>query len=380
MLMDPMGGICMTNDGNAILREIIVQHPAAKSMIEISRTQDEEVGDGTTSVIILAGEMLSVAEPHLANQMHPTVIISAYRQALDDILEALKTKVSIPVNLDNEEEMIKIVQSCIGTKLINKWSSLACSMALKAVRMVTVEDTGRKEIDIKRYAKVEKIPGGAIEDSVVLNGVMINKDITHSKMRRKIENPRIILLDCPMEYKKGESMTNMELSKEADFSRVSELEEEAIKSMCDEIIKLKPDIVITEKGISDLAQHYLVKAGITALRRVKKTDNNRIARCSGATIVNRVDELKEVGDEYFTFITECKNPKACTILLRGASKDILNEIERNLQDAMSVVRNVCMEPALVPGGGAAEMALAQIIADKAKSMEGVHQWPYKSVA
>jgi len=394
MLMDPMGGICMTNDGNAILREIIVQHPAAKSMIEISRTQDEEVGDGTTSVIILSGEMLSVAEPHLANQMHPTVIISAYRQALDDILEALKTKVSIPVNLDNEEEMIKIVQSCIGTKLINKWSSLACSMALKAVRMVTVEDTGRKEIDIKRYAKVEKIPGGAIEDSVVLNGVMINKDITHSKMRRKIENPRIILLDCPMEYKKGESMTNMELSKEADFSRVLELEEEAIKSMCDEIIKLKPDIVITEKGISDLAQHYLVKAGITALRRVKKTDNNRIARCSGATIVNRVDELKEedigtdaglfeikkVGDEYFTFITECKNPKACTILLRGASKDILNEIERNLQDAMSVVRNVCMEPALVPGGGAAEMALAQIIADKAKSMEGVHQWPYKSVA
>jgi len=150
--------------------------------------------------------------------------------------------------------------------------------------------------------------------------------------------------------------------------------------------------VITEKGISDLAQHYLVKAGITALRRVKKTDNNRIARVSGATIVNRVDELKEedvgtdaglfeikkVGDEYFTFITECKNPKACTILLRGASKDILNEIERNLQDAMSVVRNVCMEPALVPGGGAAEMALAQIVADKAKSMEGVHQWPYKS--
>merc|ERR1719285_1358997 len=374
MLMDPMGGICMTNDGNAILREIIVQHPAAKSMIEISRTQDEEVGDGTTSVIILAGEMLSVAEPHLANQMHPTIIISAYRQALDDILEALKTKVSIPVNLDNEEEMIKIVQSCIGTKLINKWSSLACSMALKAVRMVTVEDTGRKEIDIKRYAKVEKIPGGAIEDSMVLNGVMINKDITHPKMRRKIENPRIVLLDCPMEYKKGESMTNMELSKETDFSRVLELEEEAIKAMCDEIIKLKPDI--------------------TALRRVKKTDNNRIARVSGATIVNRVDELKEedvgvdaglfeikkVGDEYFTFITECKNPKACTILLRGASKDILNEIERNLQDAMSVVRNVCMEPALVPGGGAAEMALAQIIADKAKSMEGVHQWPYKSVA
>merc|ERR1712126_238546 len=369
MLMDPMGGICMTNDGNAILREIIVQHPAAKSMIEISRTQDEEVGDGTTSVIILAGEMLSVAEPHLTNQMHPTIIISAYRQALDDILEALKTKVSIPVNLDNEAEMLKIVQSCIGTKLINKWSSLACSMALKAVRMVTLEDTGRKEIDIKRYAKVEKIPGGAIEDSTVLNGVMINKDITHPKMRRKIENPRIILLDCPMEYKKGESM-------------------------CDEIIKLKPDIVITEKGISDLAQHYLVKAGITALCRVKKTDNNRIARVSGATIVNRVDELKEedvgtdaglfeikkVGDEYFTFITECKNPKACTILLRGASKDILNEIERNLQDAMSVVRNVCMEPALVPGGGAAEMALAQIVADKAKSMEGVHQWPYKSVA
>merc|ERR1712003_222607 len=186
----------------------------------------------------------------------------------------------------------------------------------------------------------------------------------------------------------------MELSKEADFSRALELEEEAIKGMCDEIIKLKPDIVITEKGISDLAQHYLVKAGITALRRVRKTDNNRIARVSGATIVNRVDELKEedvgtdaglfeikkVGDEYFTFITECKNPKACTILLRGASKDILNEVERNLQDAIHVARNIFLNPKLVPGGGAVEMEVSHLLTEKSKNLKGVVQWPYRALA
>lgn len=394
MLMDPMGGIVMTNDGNAILREITVQHPAAKTMIEIARTQDEEVGDGTTSVIVLAAEMLAVSQQFLEEKMHPTVIIKAYRQALEDASELLREKVATPIDMDDKEQMKKVIQSCIGTKFIAKWSDLACNIAMEAVKTVSVEEAGRKEIDIKRYAKVEKIPGGTIEDSRVLRGVMFNKDVTHPKMKRKIEKPRILLLDCNLEYKKGESQTNIEIMKEEDFSKVLEQEENYIRKTCDDIIAFKPDLVITEKGVSDLAQHFFNKAGITAIRRLRKSDNLRVARACGATIVNRTDEISEedigtkaglfevrkIGDEYFTFIEDCEDPKACTILLRGASKDILNEVERNLQDALNVARNLCMEPSLVPGGGATEMEMAHLLTQKAKSISGVTQWPYKAVA
>jgi len=384
----------MTSDGNAILREITVQHPAGKSIIEVARTQDEEVGDGTTSVIVLTGEMMAAGEQFLAEQMHPTVIIGAYRRALEDIIDVLENTVSVKLDVNNKQNVLEVVKSCVGTKFIGRWSEMACNIALDAVNTVALEENGRKEIDIKRYARVEKIPGGSIEDSVVLRGVMINKDVTHPKMRRYIKNPRIVLLDCNLEYKKGESQTNIEISAEADFTRILELEEEYIAKICAEIIALKPDVVCTEKGISDLAQHFLLKAGVSALRRLRKTDNNRIARACGATIVNRTEELREedvgvgaglfeikkIGDEYFCYITECKDPKACTIVLRGASKDILNETERNLQDALHVARNVMLDPKLVPGGGAVEMAVSQALLEKSKSVEGVEKWPYKAVA
>jgi len=392
MLMDPMGGIVMTNDGNAILREITVQHPAAKTMIEIARTQDEEVGDGTTSVIVLASEVLGVSQQFLEDKMHPTLIISAYRQALEDAVRILEDQVAFDVDINDEKEMIKVIQSCIGTKFISRWADLACQIALRAVKTVVMEQDG--EIDTKRYAKIEKIPGGTIEESRVLNGVMFNKDVTHPKMKRRLENPRILLLDCNLEYKKGESQTNIEIMKEDDFSKILEMEETYIKKICDEIMKFKPDLVITEKGVSDLAQHFLSKAGISVIRRLRKTDNLRIARACGATIVNRTDEISEddigtgaglfevrkIGDEYFTFIEDCKDPKACTILLRGASKDILNEVERNLQDALHVARNIFLKPKLVPGGGAVEMEVSHLLTEKSKSLKGVVQWPYRSLA
>ncbi|KAF3275171.1 T-complex protein 1 subunit gamma, partial [Orbilia oligospora] len=250
MLLDPMGGIVLTNDGHAILREIEVAHPAAKSMIELSRTQDEEVGDGTTTVIILAGEILAQALPHLERHIHPVTIIQAFKRALSDALEVIE-KISIPVDVTSDEEMMKLISSSIGTKFVSRWSDLMCSLALKAVRVVAAEvGGGNKEVDIKRYARVEKIPGGQIEDSRVLDGVMLNKDITHPKMRRRIENPRVILLDCPLEYKKGESQTNIEISKEEDWNKILEIEEQQVKSLCEHILALKPDLVITEKGVS----------------------------------------------------------------------------------------------------------------------------------
>ncbi|CED83469.1 t-complex protein 1 [Phaffia rhodozyma] len=398
MILDPMGGILITNDGNAILREIEVSHPAAKSMIELSRTQDEEVGDGTTSVIILAGEILAHSLPLLERSIHPVVIISAFKAALQISLDVIQS-ISKPVDVHSDKEMLALIKTSLGTKFSSRWSDLMCQLALDAVRTVsqTADNSGTgeiKTIDIKRYARVEKVPGGEIEDCKVLSGVMVNKDVTHPKMRRRIENPRIVLLDCPLEYKKGESQTNIEITREEDWSKVLEIEEEQIKMMCDKIVEFKPDLVFTEKGVSDLAQHYLLKANITAIRRVRKSDNNRIARAVGATIVNRVEDLREVdvgtqcglfnvekmGDEYFTFLTECTSPKACTILLRGPSKDILNEIDRNLADAMAVARNVVFNPLLSPGGGATEMAISVELMRRAKLMDGIEGEPVKACA
>ncbi|KAJ2542324.1 T-complex protein 1 subunit gamma [Coemansia sp. RSA 1853] len=427
MLLDPMGGITLTNDGFAILRECEVAHPAAKSMIELSRTQDDEVGDGTTSVIILAGELLAISAPFLERKIHPVVILRGFQRALEDAQDILRS-IAVPVDTSDREQMLGLIKSAIGTKFVSRWNDLMCGLALDAVQTVVrrkadmeeapvvdianadakklqgdaaatgsaatatadavdvsgkVSVTDVHEVDIKRFARVEKVPGGEIEESRVLDGVMINKDVVHPKMRRRIENPRIVLLD------------SLEITREEDWARILEIEEEQIKAMCEKIAALKPDLVVTEKGVSDLAQHFLVKNNITALRRMRKTDNNRIARATGARIVTSVDELKEedvgtdcglfsvdkIGDEYFTFLTKCRNPKACTILLRGPGKDTLNEIDRNLQDAMCVARNVLFSPYLCPGGGATEMALAVQLGQRARSeIDGVEQWPYGGVA
>lgn len=398
MLLDPMGSIVLTNDGHCILREVDVSHPTAKSMIELSRAQDEEVGDGTTSVIVLAAEVLGQAEPYFRHaNIHPTVLVQAYNMALQAAIEILQQQaITIDVNQD-QDWVKKLVTSSLSTKFSSRWNDLMVDMAIQAVLTVAQpsQNTLNKEmeVDIKRYAKVEKIPGGEMSDCEVLKGVMFQKDTVHSSMRRRIENPRILLLDTPLEYKKGESQTNMEIENEEDWNTLLKLEEEYVFHMCQEIIARKPDIVITEKGVSDLAQHYLHKANITAFRRLRKTDNNRIARAVGATIVSRTDEIQEsdiglgcglfdmrkIGNDWFCYLTECNEPKACTIVLRGGSKDVLNEIERNLQDAMQVVRNVVYNPKLVAGGGAIEMAIAVGLKRQGQKIQGIHQGPFQAV-
>jgi len=392
MLLDPMGGIVITNDGNCILREVDVSHPAAKSMIELSRAQDEEVGDGTTSVIVLSGEILAMAEPLLERNFHPTVIVNGYSKALQKALDTCKL-ISRTIDIDNIAELREIVLSAIGTKFSSRWGPQMVDIAIKAVKKIILKRGEYTEVDIKRYIRIEKIPGGDLNDCIVLDGVMFNKDVTHSKMRRRIVNPRVLLLDCPLEYKKGESQTNVEIMNEEDFNSLLRQEEEYIENMCASIVAFKPDIVITEKGVSDLAQHYFLKAGITAFRRIRKTDNNRIARATGATVVNRPDEIQEsdigtgcglfevrkIGDEYFSFLEECTDAKACTILLRGGSKDVLNEIERNLQDAMQVVRNVVFDPRMLPGGGATEMAISVAILKSMDEVEGISKWSYAAI-
>ena len=393
MLLDPMGGIVLTNDGNAILREVDVSHPAAKSMIELSRAQDEEVGDGTTSVIILAGEILTLAAPLIEREIHPTVIVRGFYRALE---EALAVAARVATDVDPADDLVvrELIAATVGTKISSRYGELMVGIAIDAVNTVLTTENGKTDIDIKRYAKVEKIPGGDLRDCRVIDGVMINKDIVHSKMRRRIENPRILLLDCPLEYKKSESQMNFEITDEADWKKLLQQEEDYIRNLCTNIIAFNPDVVITEKGLSDLAQHFFVKAGISAIRRIRKTDANRIARATGATIVSRTEEIceedigtgaglfevRKIGSEYFTYIEQCREPKACTIVLRGASKDVLMEMERNLQDAMLVARNVFLNPRLLPGGGAVDMAISTALRAKSMTISGVDRLVYATIA
>ncbi|KAJ5076016.1 t-complex protein 1 subunit gamma [Anaeramoeba ignava] len=393
MVLNPMGGIIVTNDGNSILREIDVSHPAAKNMLELSRSQSEEVGDGTTSVIILTGELLSVAEPFIRTNIHPRTIVQAYYKALDDSLEISK-ELTRTVDIKQKSEIMKIIHNSVGTKFMSKFGENLFDMAYDAVKIVDIEVEGHREIDIKRYVRIEKIPGGEIEDSYLLWGTMLNKDVLHPKMKRRIENPRIILLDVGLEYNKLESQTDVEIKQNQDYETMLRMEEEYIEDMVEKIVKFKPDLVITEKGCSDYAQHHLLKHNITALRRLKKSDSNRIARSVGAKIVSNVDLIKEsdvglkcglfevrkIGDEYFAFMDKCKEPQACTLLLRGPNKDIINEIERNVNEAMKAVRNILLEPRVLPGGGAFEMTLSQVLNEKSKTIPGKLQLPYQAVS
>ncbi len=395
MLMDPMGGIVMTNDGHAILREIDCKHPAAKSLIELARMQDEEVGDGTTSVICLTGEIMQSAKIFIESELHATVIVNAFFMAMEEVSKILE-EIAVPINLEKEEDLKKTLDSCVGTKFSRIWGSLIVDLALKSCRVVMrgLKNVRKLNVEIKRYAKVEKIPGGLLSECRVINGVMLNKDITHASMRRKIEKPRVLLLDCPLEYKKGESKTDLMMTKDTDMNDALQQEINEVAQMCTAILKWKPDIVVTEKGISDLAQHFLLKGNVSCIRRVRKTDNNRIARVTGAQIVNRPDEIEEkdigtqcglfeirkIGDDYFSFFEQCENPSACSILLRGGSKDSLNEMERNLHDALGVARNLFTCPKLLPGGGATEMEVSKRLLEKAKTISGLEQKPFKAIA
>lgn len=390
MLLDPMGGVVVTNDGHAILREIDAVHPAAKTIMEACRTQDEEVGDGTTSVVVLAGEILAAAEPLLSRyQLHPLIIINGLKHGLDLAIKHAE-KLYKPIDVGNDEAMLELLRTSIGTKLASQWTQLITSMALKAVK--TVADYGSSastattipvSVDIKRFVRVERVPGGLIEESRLVPGVVLNKDILHPSMKRRLDKPRVLLIDCTLEYKKGESQTALEINQGEDFAKYLLLEEQQVKEQCDLIAALKPDLVISEKGISDLAQHHMVQAGITALRRAKKSDLVRLARCTGATVVSRLEDatdsdvgtrassfyIDKIGDEYFAFIETAgdepnisvQTSSACTILLRGPSKDLLQELERNLQDCMADARNLLMNPRLLPGGGATEESIAMAL-------------------
>lgn len=363
MVLTKVNSIELTNDGNSILREMDVSHPSARCLVELSQTQDDECGDGTTTVLILASELLDRMVLHLKDK-HPIKICRMLSVAKEMCLSHLSS-IAIAAK---EEELLKIVSSGVATKLCSVLRVPIPQIALNAAQLIRKNSEDSK-IDIKNDIKIEKIIG-SFEESEIIEGIIIEKDLVHSQMRRTIENPKILVLDCSLEYRKGESVTNMEFSGRDDFTKALQMEEDHVRKMCKSIVETGADIVITEKGISDLALGILYENEVTAIRRVKKSDLVRISKATGTTIKSRVEDVSEkqlgsaglfeyikIGRDYFCKLSKCHNPKAISVVLRGPTKDLLTELERNFMDAIKIARNVLMDPRLVPGGGASEMSL-----------------------
>jgi T-complex protein 1 subunit gamma len=284
-----------------------------------------------------------------------------------------------------------LIGRAIDTKFLSSWSGLIAGLALDAVRLVR---TAEGIVDLKRQVRIERLPGGEIEDSYVMHGVMIEKDVLHSAMRRRIENPKVLLLDCGLEYRKGESITSIEISGEDDYANVLAEEETQVRNLCQAVIDTGCDIVCAEKGVSDLALHYLSEAGVTALRRFQKVQLERIGAATGATVLSnprdctpddlgtkcKLYECRKFSSEWWSFFDNCENPKACTMVLRGPTKDVLAEMFRVLDDALKVGRNLLNTPALVPGGGATEMAVSVHLRKKASELDTVEQLAYSAAA
>jgi len=390
MILDSQGGIIITNDGFCVLREIEIEHPAARTLIELSRSQDSEIGDGTTTIVVLVSEFLRVAEILLKQKFHPNQLIASYFQALIETNIFLENKLAIKIDETNWNDMIKVILTTICTKLVGKFSRLICELSFKSIK---TSQSNNEFSNQNTYLKIEKIPFGQFEDSKILPGLLLVKDVSHPKMRRKIEEPKILLLDCPLEFKKGESQAFIELTNEKDWENLLKAEENYIIFVCNLLKKFKPDVIFTEKGVSDLALHYLYKANISVIRRIKKSENMRLAKMTGGTIISSIEDLeqndlgsattfdvKKIGQEYYTFITKGQGSKASTILLFGTSRDVLDEIERNLHDALSVTKNILSSPKIIPGGGASELSIGNFLFKKSENLKNNSFFIYKALS
>ena len=358
LILTKMNSLEITNDGNSILRELDIAHPAAKTLIEIARTQDETVGDGTTSVILLASQMFA----NLIELGHHPILMS---NSLQKILNFILSKVGeIEIKIEEEAQIIEIVKQSVATKLCVMLNVDIPNLAFKTAKIC----------ENLADMRIEKLLDVNYKDSYVLDGIALNKNLYHPQMRTKIENPKVLIVENGIEYTKGASQTDMEFSGKDDFERAHLIEEEVVMEMVSHILELKPDIVVCEKGISDMALSVFAQNNITAIRRLRKSESFRLSRCTHAKVVTRaIDALKEdlgtcgvfeykkVGEEDYCFFDKCKNTKACTVFIKGPSKDLLNEFERNFYDALKVSKNLLAKNTLVPGGGAFEMFVCNIL-------------------
>jgi thermosome len=392
MLVDSLGDVTVTNDGATILDEVEVQHPAAKMMVEVAKAQDDEVGDGTTTVVVLAGELLKRAEELMAKNIHPATIISGYSKALDTALKALEG-LAKPISMDDEDTLRKIALTSMSAKTVAGSKELLADMAVKAVKRIAEKKDDKIVADTDSYVQLIKRQGASIADSKFVDGVIVDKEVVHPGMPKRVEKARIALLDCPLEIEKTEMDAEIRISSPEQMKAFLDEEERMLKGMVEKIKASGANVVFCQKGIDDVAQHYLAKAGILAARRVKKSDMEKLARATGGRVVTNIEDLsskdlgeaelveeRKVGDEKMIFVEGCKNPKAVAILIRGGLEKFVNEAERALTDALSVVSDAVECGKIAVGGGATEMELAKRLREYAPSVGGKEQLAIEAFA
>ena len=378
MLVDTIGDVVITNDGVTILKEMDIEHPAAKMMVEVAKTQDDEVGDGTTSAVVIAGELLKKSEELLEQDVHPTVITLGYRQAAEKAQELLQT-IAVDVKAKDKEILSKIAGTAMTGKNAEASKEKLCDLIVRAITLGADADG---TVDTENV-KVEKRVGGAIEDSEIVEGMIIDKERVHPGMPKTVKAAKILLLNAAVEYKKTEVDAEISITSPDQLQLFLDEEERMIKSIVEKIKASGANVLFCQKGIDDIAQHYLSKAGILAVRRVKKSDMEKLARATGGALISSIDaisadelgvaglvEERKVGGEEMIFVEKCKNPKAVSIIIKGGTEHVVDELGRALEDALRVVGVVVEDKKIVAGGGAPEVELSLRLREYAATQGG----------
>ena len=389
MLVDSIGDITITNDGATILKEIDVQHPAAKMMVEVAKSVDNEVGDGTTSSVVLAGALIQKAEELIDKEVHATVIADGYQKASEKALEILKKDIAIKSNPEDKTLLNKVAITSMASKLVANDAQILSNIVVDTVLSITEnlkEDGANKiKIDIDNI-KVEKKAGASIHDTQLIRGIILDKEVVHATMPKKIDGAKISLLNCPLEIEKTEMSAEIRINQPQQMHSFLDEENKMLKSMVDKIKSSGANVVLCQKGIDDMTQHYLAKEGIVAVRRIKESDITKLSRATGAKIITNIDELsstdlgsadlveeRKVETDKWVFVEGCKNPKSLSILVRGGSQKIVDEAERSVHDAIMNVKDVVEYPYVIVGGGASEIAVSQQVRAWSSSLSGREQ-------
>ena len=391
MLVDGFGDVTISNDGATILDEMDVQHPAAKTMVEVAKTQDDEVGDGTTTAVVLAGELLSRAQALIDKDVHPTQVVDGYSLAGEKAIEFLQ-KIAIKVNPTDKTMLKKIAGVALASKLLAEQKDYIGDIAVRAILQVA-DKAGAKYVADVDDIKVEKKPGGSLTDTILIQGVLLDKEVVHPGMPKRVENSKITLLNCAIEVEKTEFDSKLNIDNPDQMKRFLDEEEKILREMVEKIASVGANVVVCEKGIDDVAQHFMAKKNILAVRRVKQSDMEKLAKATGGRIVTNIDDLKsadlghaslteerKVSDDKMTFVEGCKDPKALSILVRGGTERVVDEAERAIHDALCVVRDVMVEPHVVVGGGATETEVARMLRSYAEKLSGKEQLAVQAFA
>jgi len=391
MLIDSLGDITITNDGAAILDEIDVEHPAAKMMVEVAKTQDDMVGDGTTTAVILAGELLRKAEELLDQNIHPTVIVGGYRKAVQKAVEALD-KMGITVDVEDRETLKKVAVTSMGSKAVGAARDHLAEIAIDAVKQIAEQRGDRRIADIDNVQIIKK-EGKSLFDTQLVRGIIVDKEAVHPEMPKRIENAKIALLDCPLEVEKTEFNAEIRIRDPTQMKAFLDKETRMLKEMVEKIKAAGANVLFCQKGIDDMAQHFLAKEGIMAARRAKQSDMEKLARATGGKVITNLDDLKsgdlgkagmveerKVGEDKMIFVEKCKDPRSVAILIRAGLERMVEEAERAMNDALSVVADVIEYNKIVAGGGAIEAEIAKALRSYATKVGGREQLAVEAFA